>query len=120
MSSKNLQNETNITDIFERFKSIKGFKKDVDICNYLNISTSTLANYKTRGNPPYKILFSICEQDNINFHWLMTGKGEKNFNNKAVDEIQKNAFQFAESLTNEIKDLKKRMDRIEKKCRHCE
>ena len=119
MSSKNLQNETNITDIFERLKSIKNLKKDVDICNYLNISTSTLANYKARGNPPYKILFSICEQDNINFHWLMTGKGEK-FTDKSTDEIQKNAFQFAESLTKEIKDLKKRVDDIEKQCKHCE
>ena len=76
MSRKNLQNEPNIFDLFDRLKNIMNLQKDSELANLLNIKQSTLSTYKSRKKIPYDKIFSICENENINFHWLMTGKGQ--------------------------------------------
>lgn len=49
-----------------------------ELCSFLNINTSTMANWKTRNtDPPAKYLIPICEFLNISLEYLLTGKETK-------------------------------------------
>lgn len=52
----------------------KGLKQ-VDMCTYININTSTMTNWKNRKtDPPAKYIIPICEFLNVSPYLLLTGK----------------------------------------------
>ena len=52
----------------------KGFKM-ADLCRFIDINTSTMANWKTRNtDPPTKYLVPICEFLGVTPEFLLTGK----------------------------------------------
>lgn len=71
--------------ILNRLKETKKFKTDTELANFLGISKSTLSNWYTRNSIDYDLLFSKCEQ--INIDWLITGRGLmfKNGENRITD-----------------------------------
>ena len=102
-----------IEKILFRIKEVKNFKRFANIAEYLEVSSSGLANYKNRCTLPLETLFKKCIADNINFEWVMTGNGEK-FGAKASDLVTAGK-NFVEQITN----LEKRIDRIETNCVQC-
>ncbi len=49
--------------------------KMADLCRYLDINTSTMANWKTREtDPPVKYIPRICEFLDVSYEYLLTGK----------------------------------------------
>lgn len=59
--------------ILNRLKRFKGFTTDRELADFLEISKSTLSNWYKRNSIDYDLLFSKCEQ--INIDWLITGHG---------------------------------------------
>ncbi|MHC5353123.1 helix-turn-helix domain-containing protein [Myroides sp. LJL115] len=59
--------------ILSRFKEVNNFNTDIELADYLGISRSTLSNWYKRNSLDYDLLFSKCEQIDIN--WLLTGNG---------------------------------------------
>lgn len=69
------------TMVIKRILSLldeKGFKM-ADLCRYIGINTSTMANWKTRNtDPPVKYLIPICEFLGVSSEYLLTGQDSKN------------------------------------------
>lgn len=62
-------------------------KKQSELCAYLNINTSTMANWKTRNtDPPAKYIIPICEFLEITPYYLLTGKEKSSSPELTVDE----------------------------------
>lgn len=60
--------------------------KQSDLCDSLNISASTLTNWKNRGtDPPSRFVIPICEFFGISPEYLLTGE-EKNFRAVTAEE----------------------------------
>lgn len=76
--------------IIQRILSLLDRKnlKQVDLCKYLGINTSTLTNWKNRNtDPPAKYLIPICEFLGVDCEFLLTGK-EKQHNLVPPDDAE--------------------------------
>ena len=54
-------------------KKYLGFKKDIDLADYLGVKQSTLATWKLRNTIDIDLIISKC--DFVNPTWLLTGEG---------------------------------------------
>lgn len=90
--------------IIERILNLldeKGLKMS-ELCQYIGVGTSTMANWKTRNtDPPAKYIAPICEFLNVSFDYILTGK--KNTSSENSDDVNK-ALHYYERLTVEQKD----------------
>lgn len=66
----------NVKKILERFKLITNTKTDTELANLLGIKQSTISVWKMRNSIDYELIFTKCNNLNINLHWLLTGEGE--------------------------------------------
>jgi len=66
--------KNNSSQILNRLKEALSIKSDRNLAQYLNLPCATIANWKARDCIDFKYLFS--KLDTINFHWLITGKGD--------------------------------------------
>ena len=73
MSSKKSQNTK---EILKRFKKALNIKTDSDLAKYLGVRQNTISTWKARDSLDYKLLFSKCDENNINIDWLLTGEGD--------------------------------------------
>ena len=49
-----------------------------DLCRFIGINTSTMANWKTRNtDPPAKLLIPICEFLDVTLEFLLTGENQE-------------------------------------------
>ena len=59
--------------VLERLKAAYNIKKNTELAAFLGISKPTLSNWGSRNSIDYDLVFSKCE--NINLDWLLTGRG---------------------------------------------
>ena len=122
-----------INKIILRIKQVKNFEIDRNVSDYLGITSSALTNYKRRDSIPFEIIFEKCEKDGINFHWLITGKGEMYLDsdigmvaskmNDMIEEIGRqkteniieNARHMAQSIDHRISRVEDRLKKLEDK-----
>lgn len=62
-----------VGDIVRRAKSVKGFKTDCQMAEYLGISRSTLSNWVARNSLDFQLLLGKLQ--GVDYNWLLTGKG---------------------------------------------
>lgn len=68
------------------------------LCSYLNIGTSTMANWKTRNtDPPAKYIIPICEFLNVDPYLVLTGK-EQPTGSTGADEPEQHLIELYELL----------------------
>lgn len=73
-----------------------------ELCTFLNINTSTMANWKTRNtDPPAKYLIPICEFLDVSLKYLLTGEEQKN--SPSSSQLNENESE----LLNQFKTLDK-------------
>ena len=73
MSRKKSQNTKEILD---RLKKALNVRTDTDLAKYLGVKQNTISTWKSRNSFDYKLIFSICDENNIDIDWLLTGEGE--------------------------------------------
>jgi len=61
-------------EILERLKSALSINTDTKLAERLGIKKATLSNWKNRNSIDLPLVFSFCEQ--INLDWLITGNGD--------------------------------------------
>lgn len=65
-----------IDEILIRLKEALKIGSDAELSRFLEVSKSTLSNWKKRGSIDYDLLFSKCEH--LSKDWLLTGQGMQN------------------------------------------
>lgn len=60
--------------ILNRIKNAYNLKIDTQLSNFLGVKQSTISTWKARNSLNWELIFSKCE--NINLNWLLTGDGE--------------------------------------------
>jgi len=62
------------SDIIDRLKSVYEIDTDSAFAAFLGVSRSTVPTWKARNSINWELLFAKC--DDINYNWLITGKGQ--------------------------------------------
>lgn len=65
-----------IEGILSRLKEALEIDSDVELSRFLEVSKSTLSNWKRRGTIDYDLVFSKCEH--LSKDWILTGAGTQN------------------------------------------
>jgi|SRR5690606_1771338 len=72
------------TLILNRIKLHYGFKSDAEFARFLGIKPNSLSNWYTRNTIDYDLVFSKCED--INLEWLLSGNDSQSQN----ENVEKN------------------------------
>lgn len=91
-------------DILGRLKLASNSTSDADLARFLGIAPATLSNWKSRGSLDYDLVFSKCEQ--LNLDWLLTGRG----NMEKEPDLQQAGIQVQEKFplkTDNLLDLQR-------------
>lgn len=91
-------------DILGRLKLASNSTSDADLARFLGIAPATLSNWKSRGSLDYDLVFSKCEQ--LNLDWLLTGRG----NMEKEPDLQQAGIQVQEKFplkTDNLVDLQR-------------
>jgi len=76
------------TLILNRIKSHYGFKSDAEFARFLGIKPNSLSNWYTRNTIDYDLVFSKCED--INLEWLLSGNDLQSQNENVEKNISEN------------------------------
>lgn len=60
-------------EILNRLKTALSVGTDTELADLLGIKKATLSNWRNRNSIDLPLVFSVCEQ--INIDWLITGRG---------------------------------------------
>lgn len=85
-----------VIKIIKRAKITLGLKTDTELANLLDVSQSTIAAWKSRGNIDFVKIITIC--NNVSTDWLLHGTGEMNPDAQNKDDI-------IEKITLMLKDM---------------
>lgn len=83
MSSKELHN---VKEILQRLKVITNANTDTELASMLGVNQSTISVWKMRNSIDYDLIFTKCNNNDINLHWLLTGEGEPYINSNLGSE----------------------------------
>lgn len=94
--------------VLHRLATLLNTQNDAHLAKELNVSTSTLWNWKARDTVPYKVCVEVAQRKNVSLDWLLTGKVETQQSFTDTSKL------FLEQLQKEIEGIKTRLDNIEK------
>lgn len=101
-------------NILDRLKTALSISSDQELCKALGVAKSTISNWRKRNTIDFKLLFTLCEQ--INLDWLITGRGS--FEIKPINDIDPSSYpemiDRIISQAEEIGRLKERNSQLEK------
>lgn len=81
--------------IISRLKEALKISSDVELSRFLEISKSTLSNWKKRGSIDYDLLFSKCEH--LSKDWLLTGQGMQNIADVIAGKVSEGKMDACEA-----------------------
>lgn len=61
-----------VNDILDRLKISESLKSDAELSRFLNVSRSTISNWRTRGTMDYSLL--LDKGQHLNLNWLIFGE----------------------------------------------
>jgi hypothetical protein len=71
------------SNIIDRIIGHKGFKTDVELSEYWEVSATSVANWRTRNSIPFKKIITFCEEEGISLDYIFSGEGKKYLTEKA-------------------------------------
>jgi hypothetical protein len=71
-----LKTNLEIEEILSRLKEALELSSDAQLSRFLEVSKSTLSNWKKRGSIDYDLVFTKCEH--LSKDWLLSGHGTQN------------------------------------------
>ncbi|WP_340065159.1 helix-turn-helix domain-containing protein [Ascidiimonas aurantiaca] len=64
----------NANKIIEKLKNVFNLSTDVELAGLLKISPTTLSTWKSRNSVDYKLIITLCEENDIDLNQLLLGK----------------------------------------------
>ena len=61
--------------IIKRIKEVRKLTYDSEVANLLGYTKNAFAERKRRNSIPHDKLYILCERENINIDWLLSGEG---------------------------------------------
>lgn len=68
-----MKNVINVKEILERIKAFKGFRTQVEVARFLEVSKGTVSNWLMRNSIDFPLI--IAKLPEVDLNWLLTGKG---------------------------------------------
>lgn len=68
------KSQIEIIKVIERLKSVYELHTDGALAEFFGVKQNTISTWRSRNSINYDLIFAKC--DNLNFNWLLTGKGE--------------------------------------------
>lgn len=68
-----MENIVNVREILERIKELKGFRTQVEVAKFLEVTKGTISNWLIRNSSDFPLLINKLPEVNLN--WLLAGKG---------------------------------------------
>ena len=106
-------------DILNRLKTALSVGTDTELADLLGIKKATLSNWRNRNSIDLPLVFSVCEQ--VNIDWLITGRGTPALHLDEAPiptkEVAKDENQFLDRIVaqaEEIGRLKERIEQLER------
>lgn len=63
--------------IIDRILELKGFKTDVKLAKYWNVSPTAVTSWRTRNSIPFKRIIAFCEDEGVPLDYIFTGEGKR-------------------------------------------
>ena len=64
--------------IIPRVKQVLDVRTDAELAERLGVSHPTIAAWKARNNPDFRLIIDACLEAGANLHWVVTGTGMAN------------------------------------------
>ncbi len=86
-------------EIESRIKESFNVKKNIEIADLLGVSSSVYGNWKARNTIPYDEIISLCDKNNIDMRYILTGIYSEN--KKDTKDYKKELLETIETLNKE-------------------
>lgn len=117
------------SEILDRLRNALNQSNDTELANFLGVKKATLSNWRSRNSLDWPLLFSFCEQ--IDLNWIIFGDSKTNPSadqdcfanntNSPIVELLDNKLKEKDkeigSLNKEIGKLEARIEQLEKEHR---
>lgn len=94
------------TDFGKRLKLAFGNASNQEIARKLGLSAPAIQNYVSGRVPDGDKLLQIAEVTKCDLHWLLTGEGEREFGQRAVDLNEAIRDIIRETVREELESLR--------------
>lgn len=102
-------------EILNRLKSALSVGTDTELADLLGIKKATLSNWRNRNSIDFPLVFSVCEQ--VNIDWLVTGRGKPSLANDeepatASQNIVENENKYLDRIVAQAEEIGRLKERI--------
>lgn len=94
-----------IIDIINRIKKIENVNSEYALSKIFNKNQGTITNWKKRNIVPYELLYKYCDERNISFNWLLSGKGNQFISSTDKNNIEIILDKKTKNLVNQLNKL---------------
>lgn len=76
------------SEIIDRILIIKGFKTDVKLAQYWDVSATTVTNWRKRNSIPFEKIITFCKNNGVRLDYIFTGEGKVTRGSEPEKKIQ--------------------------------
>ena len=99
-----MKNNLTIEELLLKLKTLKRFKRDGDLADWLGVKINVLSNWKQRNTFDFDVILNKCQQDKISLDWLFdtTAEYDKNEREKIMLSVIAEQQKTIDKLVNKL------------------
>jgi len=111
-----MKNEFDFNEVTGRVKKVLKIKEDKQLAELLDLSASSFNGRKKTNSIPYDSILALANKENLDFNWLLTGKGNM-YRNEVKEQsptYQTKSISALETLFDRVDDIEKQLSELRK------